>query len=496
MRRAVRAALDAGLDPVLVVLGHEAERVRAELRGLACRTVVQPRPRARRRASLQAGVRARAARRPAAMVVILADMPFVTADMIAHPRRSATATGGAPLVVSDYGDVNAPPTLYDRALFAELLAIDGEGCGKHVVRRHKHEAAVVAWPERARRHRRARDYERLRAPARRALRQTDARASCSTSPPSWPAAASRSRSPRWWPRAAHLGPGGRHGARHPRRRLPRLGGRQLHAAHRGRGGAHALADGRPRLIALDPEPEPQRRPGVDVFPMTCHSGGSVEIYIQPVLPAPRLVVFGVSPTARALARLGKAMGYTVHAVDPHADAAAFPDADAVATSPRASPLRGAAPSSRSWPRRGSGTRRRSLAALAHAPAYLGVVASPKRFGEMRAPPGRQAPEAALARDQEPGRPRPRRARARGDRAQHPGRDREGAARRGAARRSRGADATPPAEAARPDLRHDRGVAGARHRAEHAGRDFFFCCAGCRERFLAEPERYARRGEAP
>ena len=34
------------------------------------------------------------------------------------------------------------------------------------------------------------------------------------------------------------------------------------------------------------------------------------------------------------------------------------------------------------------------------------------------------------------------------------------------------------------------VATARHRAEHAGRTYYFCCAGCRDRFLAAPERYA------
>ena len=80
--------------------------------------------------------------------------------------------------------------------------------------------------------------------------------------------------------------------------------------------ARALADGRPRFIALDPQPGAHERKGLSMFPMTCHSGGSVEIYIQPVLPAPRLLVFGISPTAQALARLGKAMGYTVLAVDP------------------------------------------------------------------------------------------------------------------------------------------------------------------------------------
>src|ERR1700688_4974090 len=72
----------------------------------------------------------------------------------------------------------------------------------------------------------------------------------------------------------------------------------------------ALADGRPRLLVLSPNPEAERRPGVAVFPMTCHSGGSVEIYLEPILPAPRLAVFGESPTARALLKLATSMGYS------------------------------------------------------------------------------------------------------------------------------------------------------------------------------------------
>src|ERR1700712_1724903 len=48
----------------------------------------------------------------------------------------------------------------------------------------------------------------------------------------------------------------------------------------------ALADGLPRLVVLAPDPETERRPGVAVFPMTCHSGGTVEIYLEPIVPGP------------------------------------------------------------------------------------------------------------------------------------------------------------------------------------------------------------------
>jgi len=147
VRRAARAAL-AAADRVVVVLGHDEARVRAELDGLACAVVVNPDHARGVGTSVHTGVRAAASADVDAIVVVLADMPFVTTDMIAALVGRYRATG-APLVVSHYGDVQAPPTLYDRSLFAELLGIDDERCAKQVVRRHRDEADVVAWPETA-----------------------------------------------------------------------------------------------------------------------------------------------------------------------------------------------------------------------------------------------------------------------------------------------------------------------------------------------------------
>ena len=76
---------------------------------------------------------------------MLADMPLVTTEMIATLVTRYRASE-APLVISDYDGVNAPPMLYDRALFEELRVMEGEGCGRQVVRRHQSSAEVVAWP--------------------------------------------------------------------------------------------------------------------------------------------------------------------------------------------------------------------------------------------------------------------------------------------------------------------------------------------------------------
>jgi len=145
LRRSARRALAGGLAPLLVVLGHQAELAGGELAGLPCQAVVNPAFEQGITSSLQTGMAAIATIPGVeAAMVLLADMPFVTPEMIAALAARYRETG-APLVVSDYGGVNAPPMLYGRALFAELSAMTA-GCGKQVVQRHRHEAEVVAWP--------------------------------------------------------------------------------------------------------------------------------------------------------------------------------------------------------------------------------------------------------------------------------------------------------------------------------------------------------------
>lgn len=143
--RAARRAAVAGLDPVIVVLGHEAEKVGRELEGTGCRTVWNAEHASGQATSFRVGIAAVPETSPAA-VVILADMPHVTPEMIAALVDRYRETGAA-LVVSEYGSVHAPPTLYARPLFSEIAGMSGDQCGRRVVRRHRGEAEAVAWPE-------------------------------------------------------------------------------------------------------------------------------------------------------------------------------------------------------------------------------------------------------------------------------------------------------------------------------------------------------------
>jgi molybdenum cofactor cytidylyltransferase len=147
LRRAVRQAAGAGLDPVIVVLGHDADRAGEALASLPCRCIVNPAYERGINSSVRAGIGAIPDEAVAA-IVILADMPFVTASMISTLMERFRESA-APLVISDYGGVNAPPQLYTRPLFDELLRLDGGGCGKQVVERHRREAISVSWPAEA-----------------------------------------------------------------------------------------------------------------------------------------------------------------------------------------------------------------------------------------------------------------------------------------------------------------------------------------------------------
>jgi len=79
---------------------------------------------------------------------------------------------------------------------------------------------------------------------------------------------------------------------------------------------NALRDGRPRLIGLVGEGGrgPGRTEGVVEYPMTCHSGGTLEIYVEPYLPRPLLMLVGHGPVLDALAVLGRAADYRVETV--------------------------------------------------------------------------------------------------------------------------------------------------------------------------------------
>ena len=80
----------------------------------------------------------------------------------------------------------------------------------------------------------------------------------------------------------------------------------------------ALEDGEPRFLVLVGKGGalPGRAEGVREYTMTCHSGGTLEIFVEPVLPKPALVLVGSGPVVETLARLAAAARFAVTVVEP------------------------------------------------------------------------------------------------------------------------------------------------------------------------------------
>ncbi|MEL6720575.1 MAG: XdhC family protein, partial [Bacteroidota bacterium] len=92
---------------------------------------------------------------------------------------------------------------------------------------------------------------------------------------------------------------------------------------------NAINEGKPRLVRISPEVDVKEKEGVKDYKMVCHSGGTMELYIEPILPQPEILILGKSKVATALCRLAKAMDYNVNIVSKGADKALFPNADRI-----------------------------------------------------------------------------------------------------------------------------------------------------------------------
>lgn len=241
----------------------------------------------------------------------------------------------------------------------------------------------------------------------------------------------------------------------------------------------ALEEGEPRLVRISPDTAASQ-PGVRLSRMTCASEGTVDLYVEPFLPRPTLVVAGDSPVAETLAAVAPPLGFRFAGAGSGKEISAD-----LVPHPRDSWLVVVT--------FGAFDEDAVEAGLRLGLPYVGLVASKKRAGrvlsELRA---RGVDEEALKVVRSPaGLPLGVGGRAgisvsimaevltmRAERS--PALIEEPAA---------------PAEATDPVCGMAVEVGGARHTSEHAGEAYFFCCPGCKRAFEKEPEKYLSRASA-
>lgn len=132
LQHAVDAMEKSGLYDVVVVLGHQAEKVAAAIQiGPGSRTVVNPDYAQGQATSLRVGLTAVDERSDAA-VVILGDQPAVNALMVRTIAETYLATGGK-VVQATFGGMPNHPTLFDKELWPQLQAIEGDKGAREIL---------------------------------------------------------------------------------------------------------------------------------------------------------------------------------------------------------------------------------------------------------------------------------------------------------------------------------------------------------------------------
>jgi len=140
VRHAVEGVRAAGLDPVLVVTGPAPAPIEAALAGLGARIVVNPTPEAGQAGSVRAGIAA-LPETVDTVLIALGDQPAL-APTIIPALLAAHRASGRPIVAPRYQDGPGNPVLFDRVIFAELLALQGDQGARPVIAR---EPARVEW---------------------------------------------------------------------------------------------------------------------------------------------------------------------------------------------------------------------------------------------------------------------------------------------------------------------------------------------------------------
>jgi xanthine dehydrogenase accessory factor len=95
----------------------------------------------------------------------------------------------------------------------------------------------------------------------------------------------------------------------------------------------AMETGEAQLVLLGSPEELAARAndGISLVPMQCQSEGAIELFVEPVLPKPHLVLIGRTPMVRTLTALAKTLGWRTVVVDDRGDPEAHPQADQVLT---------------------------------------------------------------------------------------------------------------------------------------------------------------------
>jgi xanthine dehydrogenase accessory factor len=144
----------------------------------------------------------------------------------------------------------------------------------------------------------------------------------------------------------------------------------------------AMRTGKARLVKIGKSLTPANQEGVTEYKMTCQSEGTVEVFIEPVMPKPHLVVIGSTAIARALVKMAGIAGYRITGIAQDANLNTFEKVDELITQVNLSNVKTTKSSFIVVITQGEGDEKALTEALNKDCAYLGFVASRKKMASI------------------------------------------------------------------------------------------------------------------
>lgn len=162
IRHVTENAIASVCEPIIVVLGANAERIKPEINQLPIQIVENQQWTEGMSASIRVGLEALLAvnQNLEAVAIALCDQPFVSSQTFNRIIEAYRVTG-KPIIASEYSGTLGVPALFNRALFSELMALKSTDGAKKLIKKHMHEVFSVPFPEGAIDIDTPKDYEQL-----------------------------------------------------------------------------------------------------------------------------------------------------------------------------------------------------------------------------------------------------------------------------------------------------------------------------------------------
>ncbi|HEX9957331.1 MAG TPA: nucleotidyltransferase family protein [Fibrella sp.] len=146
VRHMAQLAIDLNAGPVAVIVGANAEAIRAAIDDLKVFVLPNPDWQTGMASSLKVGVELLEKTFPEAILVLLTDQPYVTRALVEQLIETATSSHKA-IVASEYGDVLGVPMLFRPEYFDALKSLTGDTGARKLVQNHPDDVVGVPFAE-------------------------------------------------------------------------------------------------------------------------------------------------------------------------------------------------------------------------------------------------------------------------------------------------------------------------------------------------------------